>query len=50
MGADPLSDEIVALEPVTGWLGELDPPSAGALAAGYPDGRYRRTISAPRAA
>ena len=45
--SDPLSDEIVAIEPTTGWAGELDPPSAGSPGVGYPDGLYSRTITAP---
>jgi hypothetical protein len=46
---DPLSDEVLVIEPSTFWSGELDPPSKGDPSRGYPDGRYSRQIASPTA-
>jgi hypothetical protein len=43
---DPLSDEILLVQPDTAWCGELAPPSPGGH-DDYPDGIYTRTITAP---
>ncbi len=43
----PLSDEILAIEPTTTTSAALDPPTAGTPGSGYPNGTYRRMLSAP---
>jgi len=45
-GIDPLSDEIILVQPDTTWCGEMAPPAPGGH-DNYPDGRYARTVTAP---
>jgi hypothetical protein len=44
--SDPLSDEVVLVEPVHSWGVELDPPSLGKK-DDFPDGVWSRTFPAP---
>jgi hypothetical protein len=44
---DPLSDTVLVVQPATFVGAELDPPTRGDLASGYPDGRYARMFQAP---
>jgi hypothetical protein len=46
VGTDPLSDEILLVQPDTGFCGEMTPPAPGAR-DDYPDGRWARTVFAP---
>jgi hypothetical protein len=43
---DPLSDELILVEPTESWAIELDPPSAG-LKDNFPDGVWTKTFPAP---
>jgi hypothetical protein len=45
-GTDPLSDEIIVVQPDTAWCGEMAPPAPGGH-DDYPDGTYSRTVTAP---
>jgi hypothetical protein len=44
---DPLSEQVVAIEPSTGWAGALAPPTPGIWGKGYPNGVYSRLVIAP---
>jgi hypothetical protein len=46
VSTDPLSDEIVLVEPTRSWSRELDPPSAGKK-DDFPSGLWKATFSAP---
>ena len=46
--ADPLSEEILLIEPKTQFSTELDPPCGGRQGKGYPDGEYARAVRAPK--
>jgi hypothetical protein len=43
---DPLSDELVLVEPTRSWSVELDPPGLGKK-DDFPDGTWKRTFTAP---
>src|SRR5262249_21317033 len=43
---DPLSDEILLVEPTPSWSVELNPPSAG-KPDNFPDGLWRRSFISP---
>lgn len=47
VATDPLSDEVLIVEPKTGWAGALAPPSAGSDRDHYPDGAFTRAFAAP---
>lgn len=47
VASDPLSEEVLVLEPTTGWGAAMDPPSAGIQGKMFPDGRWRKTFEAP---
>ncbi len=44
---DPLSDEIVLVQPETAMALQLDPPSASTKGVMSPDGLYKKTFTAP---
>jgi hypothetical protein len=44
---DPLSAQVVAIEPISGWAGVLAPPTPGTWGKGYPNGVYSRLVYAP---
>ncbi len=44
---DPLSDQVVAVEPISSWAGVFAPPEPGTPDAGYPNGIYARLVPAP---
>src|SRR5258708_37969067 len=44
--SDPLSDEVILVEPTHSWAAELDPP-AGGKQDDFPDGTWARTFAAP---
>ena len=46
---DPLSEEVLVVEPINTMSAALDPPSAGVQGTGYPDGVWRRALVAPMA-
>jgi hypothetical protein len=48
--SDPLSDEVLVVQPDSNFAAELDPPAPGSLALGYPDGRWTRKVLAPATA
>jgi hypothetical protein len=43
---DPLSDELLLVEPLRSWALELDPPAVGKK-DDFPDGTWKRTFNAP---
>ncbi len=43
---EPLSDEVLLVEPTRGWSAELDPPRVGKK-DDFPNGTWRRTFNAP---
>jgi hypothetical protein len=45
--SDPLSEQVLAVEPVSGWAGAFAPPEPGTDGAGYPNGIYGRLVAAP---
>jgi hypothetical protein len=44
--SDPLSDEVVVIEPTQSWAAELDPPTGGKK-DDFSDGTWSRTFAAP---
>jgi hypothetical protein len=44
---DPLSEQVLAVEPGSGWAGILAPPLPGTPGRGYPNGIYNRLVEAP---
>ena len=46
VSTDPLSDELILVEPSRSWATELDPPSVG-LKDDFPDGLWTKTFLAP---
>jgi hypothetical protein len=46
---DPLSEQVLAIEPQTGWAGIFAPPTPGKPGVGYPNGVYGRLVPAPLA-
>ena len=44
---DPLSAQVVAIEPTSGWAGVFAPPKPGTWGKGYPNGVYGRLVVAP---
>jgi hypothetical protein len=44
---DPLSEQVLAIEPRSTWAGILAPPIPGSAVEGYPNGVYSRLASAP---
>jgi hypothetical protein len=46
---DPLSQQVLAVEPVSNWAGVFAPPEPGTQDAGYPNGIYARLVPAPLA-
>jgi hypothetical protein len=44
---DPLSEQVLAIEPTTGWAGAFSPPVPGTWGKGYPNGIYSRLVIAP---
>jgi hypothetical protein len=47
--SDPLSEQILAIEPVTHWAGIFAPSEPGSEEKGYPNGVYSRLVVAPTA-
>jgi hypothetical protein len=47
--SDPLSEQVVAIEPTSNWAGILAPPVPGSASKGYPNGVYNRLAPAPLA-
>ncbi len=47
---DPISDEVLLVEPTTHFARALDPPTAGVQGTGFPDGAWRTSVSAPSTA
>ena len=47
-GTDPISDEVLLIEPTTNFVVALDPPSPG-QPGNYPDGVWRASVAAPKA-
>lgn len=45
---DPLSDEVLLIEPTQNFVRALDPPSAGSQGKGYPDGLWKTSFAAPK--
>jgi hypothetical protein len=45
--SDPLSEEVIVVDPVGLHSRALDPPSAGIQGTGFPDGVWSTTLSAP---
>jgi hypothetical protein len=45
--ADPLSEQVVAVEPTSSWAGAFAPPEAGTQEGGFPNGIYGRLVPAP---
>jgi hypothetical protein len=45
--SDPLSAQVVAIEPTSGWAGVFAPPKPGIWGKGYPNGIYGRLVIAP---
>ena len=48
--SDPISEEVLLIEPTTSFSAELDPPCKGKQGQGYPDGEYARLVRAPKVA
>lgn len=46
---DPLSDEVLLIEPTTQFVRAMDPPTPGVQGQGFPDGTWKTTINAPKA-
>lgn len=46
---DPLSQQVLAVEPLSGWAGVFAPPVPGTPSQGYPNGIYSRFVVAPLA-
>ena len=44
---DPLSEQVLAIEPASGWAGVFAPPLPGTPGLGYPNGVYGRLVPAP---
>ena len=44
---DPLSEQVIAIEPTTGWAGAFAPPKPGTWGKGYPNGVYSRLVTVP---
>jgi hypothetical protein len=44
---DPLSEQVLGIEPATHWAGAFAPPSPGTSGKGYPNGLYGRLVIAP---
>jgi hypothetical protein len=44
---DPLSEQVLAIEPTSGWAGIFAPPTRGIPGVGYPNGVYGRLFTAP---
>lgn len=49
-GKDPLSEEVLVIEPTMAMSAALDPPSKGVQGTGFPDGEWKRSLKAPGAA
>jgi hypothetical protein len=47
--SDPLSEQVLAIEPKAGWAGAFAPTTAGTWGKGYPNGVYNRLVVAPEA-
>jgi hypothetical protein len=45
--ADPLSEQVLAVEPLTSWAGAFAPQEAGTEDGGFPNGIYGRLVPAP---
>ncbi len=45
--SDPLSDEVLLAEPLSGFARAFDPPSAGEPGKSFPNGRWTLTVPAP---
>ncbi len=46
---DPLSEQVLAVEPLSGWAGVFAPPEPGTPGGSYPNGIYSRLVPAPLA-
>jgi len=44
---DPISDEVLLVEPTTHFARAFDPPSAGVQSMGFPDGVWKTRVSVP---
>jgi hypothetical protein len=44
---DPLSEQVLAIEPISNWAGIFAPPVPGTPGRGYPNGAYNRLVLAP---
>jgi hypothetical protein len=44
---DPLSEQVLAVEPISNWAGVFAPPEPGTQSTGYPNGIYSRLVPAP---
>jgi hypothetical protein len=44
---DPLSEQVLAIEPTSGWAGAFAPPKPGTPAGGFANGVYGRLVTAP---
>ncbi len=44
---DPLSQQVLAIEPTSEWSGVFAPPTPGTQGVGYPNGTYARLTSPP---
>jgi hypothetical protein len=44
---DPLSEDVILVQPSTGWAGALDPPTTAVPGGAYPDGIYSLIVEVP---